>query len=96
MLTRKKIQEKLSNNRQYLIQKYHISYLAIFGSVSRDENNEKSDVDILVDFTQPIGISFIDLADELEEILNTKVDLVSRNGVKPKYFEQIKNDLIYV
>ncbi len=96
MINTKIVKEKLSENLQYLIQKYHLNYIAIFGSVSRGENTEKSDVDILVDFTQPIGISFIDLADELENILNNKVDLVSRNAVKPKYFEQIKTDLIYV
>ncbi len=70
--------------------------MAVFGSVSRGENNENSDVDILVDFSQPIGIGFIDLADELENILKQRIDLVSRNAIKPKYFEQIKNDLRYV
>jgi predicted nucleotidyltransferase len=42
------------------------------------------------------GIEFIDLAEELEKILNRKVDLVSKNGVKPKYFDEIQKDLIYV
>jgi predicted nucleotidyltransferase len=96
MINSKIVKDKLLVNHRYLTQKYHLNYIAIFGSISRGENNEKSDVDILVDFTQPIGILFIDLADELENILNNKVDLVSRNGVKSKYFEQIKNDLIYV
>jgi predicted nucleotidyltransferase len=96
MLAFKDIQSRIKDFKPDLIQKYHISYLAIFGSVSRNENTEKSDIDILVDFTQPIGIGFIDLADELESILNSKVDLISRNAIKPKYFEQIKNDLKYV
>jgi len=50
----------------------------------------------LVEFNKPVGIEFIDLANELESILNLKVDLVSRNGVKTKYFGSIENDLIYV
>jgi predicted nucleotidyltransferase len=70
--------------------------LAVFGSVSRGDSNDDSDVDILVDFSQSIGIEFITLADELENILQHKIDLVSRNAIKPKYFEQIKDDLIYV
>ena len=50
----------------------------------------------MVEFSEPIGIRFIDLGDELEEILKQKVDLVSRKPIKPKYFEVIQPDLIYV
>ncbi len=96
MLTLSNIQSILLDYKPNLVEKYNISYLAVFGSVSRNENNENSDIDILVDFTKPIGIGFIDLADDLERILNQKVDLVSRNAIKPKYFEQIKSDLKYV
>ena len=71
--------------------------LALFGSYSRNEAvTGNSDVDVMVDFSQPIGITFIDLADELEQLLQLKVDLVSRGGIKPKYFSVIEPDLIYV
>ncbi len=43
-----------------------------------------------------MGIEFIDLADELEKLLKRPVDLVSRSGVKPKYFKEIQKDLFYV
>ena len=77
--------------------KYGVKELAIFGSYSRNEAvADKSDVDILVDFSQPIGLAFVDLADELESLLQLKVDLVSRGGIKPKYFTVIEPDLIYV
>ncbi|MFN2440840.1 MAG: DNA polymerase subunit beta, partial [Chitinophagaceae bacterium] len=56
----------------------------------------KSDLGIMVDFSQPIGLAFVDLADELEGLLQLKVDLVSRGGIKPKYFAVIEPDLIYV
>jgi len=55
----------------------------------RDDFNEKSDIDIIVDFTRPIGIAFIDLADLLEAALKRPVDLVSKKGVKDKYFKVI-------
>lgn len=71
--------------------------LALFGSYSRNTAIPgKSDVDVMVDFSQPIGLAFVDLADELEELLRMKVDLVSRGGIKPKYFAVIQPDLIYV
>ena len=90
------ILEILKKYKGRLFQKYGIKELAVFGSVSRGDFNENSDIDILVDFYRNIGIEFIDLADELEEILNKKVDLVSRNGIKDKYFQYIKQDLEYV
>ena len=70
--------------------------MAIFGSYSRMENNDKSDLDIVVEFKDKIGIRFIDLADEIERILGFKVDLVSKKGIKDKYLQAIDSDLIYV
>lgn len=90
------IKEILETNKDKLITKYPIKYLAIFGSYVRNEQIQDSDVDIMVEFNDNIGIRFIDLANELEQLLELKVDLVSRNGIKPKYFEAIKNDLNYV
>jgi len=86
----------LKSRKKYLFEHYGILNLALFGSYSRYEQSADSDVDILVEFSRPIGIEFIDLAEDLERILELKVDLVSKNGIKPKYFQAIQNDLIYV
>lgn len=76
--------------------RYYVSELGLFGSVVRNDFSGESDIDILVDFSQPIGIEFIDLAEELETRLKRKVDLVSKKGVKPQYLKTIQADLIYV
>ena len=76
--------------------KYHLKSIGIFGSFTREDFQDDSDIDILVEFDQPIGIEFIDLANELEELLKIKVDLVSKKGVKPKYLKEIQKDLVYV
>ena len=87
----------LKKAKPLLAKKYGVKDLALFGSYSRDTAIAgESDVDVMVDFLLPIGITFIDLADELEQLLQLKVDLVSRNGIKPKYFSIIEPDLIYV
>ncbi|MDZ7719842.1 MAG: nucleotidyltransferase family protein [Balneolaceae bacterium] len=86
----------LSKNKDTLYSKYPIKSLAIFGSVAREEENDESDVDVLVEFNDNIGIKFIDLADEIESLLNRHVDLVSKKAVKPKYYETIKDEIIYV
>ena len=79
-----------------LEKKYAVSRLGLFGSYVRNEQNDQSDLDILIDFRKPIGIEFIDLADLLEKELDLKVDLVSRNGIKPRYFSAIQSEIIYV
>ena len=87
----------LKKAKPSLAKKYGVKELALFGSYSRNTAIPgKSDVDVLVDFSQPIGLAFVDLADELEQLLQMKVDLVSRGGIKPKYFIVIEPDLIYV
>lgn len=62
----------------------------------RDDFSPSSDVDIIVDFNRPVGIEFIDLADYIEQRLQKKVDLVSRSGVKDKYFKAIEREIVYV
>ncbi|CAD5278018.1 MULTISPECIES: nucleotidyltransferase family protein [unclassified Imperialibacter] len=86
----------LGKNKQYLFNKYPIQSMAVFGSYSRNEQVADSDLDVLVEFNDKIGIRFIDLANEIEELIGFTVDVVSRNGIKEKYFEKIKPELIYV
>ena len=96
MTTLSNIKEVLKSHKLRLSTKYGLNNIAIFGSYVRGQQTMVSDVDILVDFNQPIGIEFIDLAEELESLLKIKVDLVSRNGVKPAYYKQIEVELSYV
>jgi len=96
MINKEYILNILTSNKLELFEKYPLSSLCLFGSFARNDFREESDIDILVDFNAPVGIRFIDLADELENILHRKVDLVSKGGIRPKYFNEIKKDLIYV
>lgn len=96
MKTIKEIEDILSRHKSRLFRDYPIKSMAIFGSYSRSEQNDTSDLDILVEFSDRIGVRFIDLADELENIIGFKVDLVSKKGIKEKYLKSIDSDLIYV
>lgn len=87
---------KLRSAKPGLQAKYPIRSLALFGSVSRGEDGAGSDVDVLVEFSGPVGMQFIRLAEELQALLGRKVDLVSRGGIKPGYYEAIREDLIDV
>lgn len=96
MNTLQEIAMTLSKHKHRLFAEYPIKSLAIFGSYARREQKKDSDLDLLVEFNDKIGIRFIDLADELEKLIGFKVDLVSRKGIKDKYYERIQSDLTYV
>ena len=96
MLQLATIKNILHQLKPELIEKYHISSIGLFGSVVRDDYSDLSDIDIIVDFSQPIGIEFIDLADYIESKLDKNIDLVSKKGIKQKYLQAIESEIIYV
>lgn len=86
----------INKHKVELEDKYKVKEIAIFGSFTRGEQNEDSDIDILVEFKEPVGFLFIHLADYLEEILGTKVDLLTPDAIKPNRKKYIMEDLVYV
>ena len=68
--------------------------IGIFGSVARGENTENSDIDILYQLKNAVGLfNLVRMKDSLEEKLNKKVDLVSEKSIHPKLKSYIMNDL---
>jgi predicted nucleotidyltransferase len=96
MKTLAEIKSKLLEIKPILISKYPVERIAIFGSFARNEQNENSDVDIMIELNGKIGIDIFRMADEIEDYLGIKTDVASKNGIKPRYFDSIKKDLIYV
>jgi len=86
----------INQHRETLEQEYKVSRIALFGSCVRGEQTDKSDVDILVEFKEPVGFTFIHLADFLEDLLQTKVDLITPDAIKPNRRKYIMEDLTYV
>ena len=94
---------KLSNNQINTIREYFskqpVLKAYLFGSYVRGEETENSDIDVLVelDYTQPIGLEFIQMQIDLQKLLSKKVDLVSARGLS-KYIKPIldnEKELIY-
>jgi len=94
---------KLSKNQIMLISNFFskqpVLKAYLFGSYGRGEENENSDIDLLVelDYTQPIGLEFIQMQIDLQKLLSKKVDLVSARGLS-KYVKPIldkEKKLIY-
>lgn len=93
----REIKIKLNKSKEILKKRFSVKAIGVFGSYSRGEQREKSDVDILVDFFQePSFFKFIDLENYLTKLLGVKVDLVMKNSLKPNIGKQILNEVIYV
>ncbi len=94
-MARKEIEEKLKGLKPVLQEKFNVEKIGIFGSYARGEEAEGSDIDILVEFSKPIGWEFIDLKEYLETILGREVDLVTTGALKPQIKEQILKEVVY-
>ena len=86
----------LRRERAHLFAKYGLKSMAVFGSMTRDDHRPDSDVDIMVEFEKPVDFEFIYLAEELEKIVQRKVDLVTKGAIKDRYMPFIQPDLRYV
>jgi predicted nucleotidyltransferase len=100
-LIMKRIEEvkaKLESLKPLLKERYQVETIGFFGSFARGEQTKKSDIDILVEFSQPNTIDlfdFIDLEEFLSKKIGLKVDLVTKNALKPLIKDQILKETIY-
>ena len=96
MYTLETILEKLRAFKPELQRKYPISSLGVFGSYARGEATEKSDVDVAVEFSGPMGLNFVAMANEIEDFLGIKVDVVPKRSIIPTYLASVEKDILYV
>lgn len=97
MKTRDEIEKTLRDHKVEMALKFHVGKIGIFGSYVRQEPREQSDLDLLVEFTRPVGFfEFMDLEEYIEELVGVKIDLVSVKGLKPNIGRNILNEVMYV
>ena len=90
------IRDILQSHKEDLHTKFNVKELGVFGSFARGEQGSESDIDILVDFDEPIGWEYVDLIAYLESILGMKVDLVTPMALKRQIKDNILRDLVAV
>jgi predicted nucleotidyltransferase len=99
MKTLEEIKTKLEELKPILKERFQVETIGVFGSYSREEQKKKSDVDILVTFVEPNDIDlldFIEIKQFLSRKLKIKVDLVTKNALKPRIRDKILQETIYV
>lgn len=90
MKSLEEIKKILREHKEEIREKYGVVILGVFGSYTRGEQKETSDIDILIEIERPIGLKFFELWDELEKILDCEVDLVREKLLR----EEIKSDIL--
>ena len=96
-MTQQEILDKLKAQRQELVDRFGVKSLYLFGSVARNEARSDSDVDLLVEFSHPVGLfQFIELQQQLESFVNCKVDLGTKRSLKSRIKDQVLKEAIRV
>lgn len=76
------------------LQRNNVSWLGLLGSYSRGEEDNHSDIDLMVNFSKKISLlAHIKLQRELSELIGKKIDLITENSISPYMREKIMNDL---
>ena len=96
-MSRSDILEILKEFKENHAEEYGILMMGIFGSVARDQANEKSDVDIFLKTRTPDPFNIVHIKDALEEILHQHVDIVRlRDRMNPYLKTRIEKEAVYV
>ena len=88
----------IATNKRHLRSNYNISKIGLIGSFARDEQNDNSDIDFLIEFkagTQDIFNLKIDLKQYLKKNLNREIDICRAKYLKPYIKSHILNEVLY-
>jgi uncharacterized protein len=96
MYTLDTILERLRAYKPELQKKYPVSRMGVFGSYARGEATETSDIDIAVELNGPMGLNFVAMANEIEDLFGVKVDVVPKRSIKSIYLPSVERDILYV
>jgi len=97
MKTFEEIKEILKKQKPFLMEKYGVKEIGIFGSYVKGEQKDKSDLDVLVEFGRSIGFfEFLELEEYLENTIGVKVELVTKRALKPKIGEYILSEVVNI
>ncbi len=93
MLTKNQIKQTLVAEYPNLSNMFNIKQIGLFGSFAHGSAHSESDIDLIVEFNQPIGLQFIQLCDYLENIFHKKVDILTPEGLESIRIQSIKNNI---
>ena len=97
MKTAEEIIQTLKSHKVELKNKFKVEEIGLFGSYIRGEQKEKSDIDILVEFDEPVSLlGLVGAENHLSELLGIKVDLVPKKDLRPELRENIIKEAVFL
>jgi predicted nucleotidyltransferase len=91
------IRDQLASMKPSLQREYGVEKIGLFGAYVRNEQTEDSDLDVLVEFDEPVSLfDLVRLENELADRLEVDVDLVTKDSLKPRIEARVTEDLVYV
>jgi len=91
------IKHTLANYKHELEDKYYVKEIGIFGSYTREKQTNKSDLDVLIEFSKPVSLlQIISLENYISDILGIKVDVVPKNNIREELKEAILKETVLV
>jgi hypothetical protein len=86
---------KLISENRFELNRFGVSSISIFGSIARGDARPDSDIDVLVEFSRPVGMfEFMDLKEFLESLFSQNVDLATPESLKHQLRDQILKEAI--
>jgi predicted nucleotidyltransferase len=91
------IKKIIRDHKTLLRDRYHINRIGVFGSYARGDTHSGSDVDVLVEFSEPISlIQLVSLENYLTDIVGLKVDVVPKDDIRKELKDTILKDAVFV
>ncbi len=91
------IKKTLKKHKAEVVRDYKVKEIGIFGSVVRGEQKKRSDIDILVEYSElPDLLKLIELENKLQKLLKKKVDLIEKSGIRSELRDKILKEVVYI
>jgi predicted nucleotidyltransferase len=97
MKTKSEVLKILETDFPFLRENFHVDKIGLFGSYARQEQSEKSDLDLLINFeTTPDFLQLVELEEYLSDLLDIKVEILTSGGIKDRVRPNIMKDMEFV
>lgn len=90
------IQSAIRQRKPTLKRRFKVRTIGIFGSWAKGRARKTSDIDVLIELSEPIGLELVSLKSYLEEVLEMKVDLVTVKALRASMRDSILKEVVYV
>ncbi len=97
MKTLEEVKKILKENFETLNKKYKVKVIGVFGSYVREEQKKESDIDIIVEFEEPISLlKLVSLENFISDFIGMNVDLIPQEDIRPELRESILKEVVYI